>query len=149
MCALGCSGDTRFLGRWRGRSSRLVVAANSDLGDDEMRSLYEQHAAAFDRIAASGKPSIREMARLFDDVHEFNRALGAVKAAEHWIKGRNNASMSSERRAKEWLAAQLNDSCGALRSDDPVAVFFIACPASKARQVERIAAVMGWECEQT
>ena len=30
------AGDTRFLGHWRGRSSRLVVAANSDLGDDEM-----------------------------------------------------------------------------------------------------------------
>jgi hypothetical protein len=117
-----------------------------------MKSLYDQYPGVFDQIAATGKPSIREMARRFDDVHAFNYALGAVKAVEHWIKGRNNASMSSERRARKWLddqIVQVVQPCAAPAAGDAVAVFFIACPASKSKQVERIAAVMGWECEQT
>ena len=70
-----------------------------------MISLYDQNPKAWDILAASGKPSIAEMARHFSKCSEMERAMGysSTGAVSHWLSGNNGASRKSEAMARAWL----------------------------------------------
>lgn len=67
--------------------------------------LYENNKANWDKLAADGRPHLAEMARYFQKPSEMDRALGLNNATSHWAKGRNKASLASERAAELWLDA--------------------------------------------
>jgi hypothetical protein len=68
-------------------------------------SLYDQHKAAFDKVAADGFPHIAEAAKWFLTKRDYDAAIGFNSAVHHWISGRP-ASRTSDNRAKIWLDAQ-------------------------------------------
>lgn len=108
--------------------------------------LYEQNPAAWDRIAASGKPSICQMAKCFDHLADMDAALGASKAAYHWHTGRNNASMTYERRARAWLDQAAAKVDNAPQVDRPSeTVYMVICPAAKAETVARVLRALACE----
>jgi hypothetical protein len=105
--------------------------------------LYEQNPAAWDRIAASGKPALVAMAKLFDTVESMDRALGATKAAYHWHTGRNTASMTYDRRARLWLDAQAPAPASTPKATETV--YMVICPAAKSETVARVLRALACE----
>lgn len=108
--------------------------------------LYEQNPAAWDKIAASGKPALREVAKCFDLVADMDAALGASKAAYHWLRGSNNASLAYERRARAWLdqaAAKVDNAPAVPRQSETV--YMVICPAAKAETVARVLRALACE----
>jgi hypothetical protein len=66
-------------------------------------SIYDQDKAAWDRMAASGRPNLAEMAKRFGTAAEMDAALGLNGAVRHWAKGESLASTGTETAAKLWL----------------------------------------------
>jgi hypothetical protein len=106
--------------------------------------LYEQHKAAWDKLAKEGKPNLREMAKRFDHPHEMDSALQTQRAVQHWIKGENGASYSTDRRAAHWLASQDEKAPpGHVLASGKV--LMIVCPDGVSAKIERVATMLGCE----
>ena len=125
-----------------------------------MTTLYEKYPAVWESLARQGKPSIGEVAKRFSCPIKMSQVFDSPGIVRHWIAGRNGASMPSERAARIWLASQQGNNpapspapvvvqqAPAHKASDDMALYLVICPASKARQVERICAVMDWEAEK-
>ena len=110
-----------------------------------MKTLYEQNPEAWDKIAASGFPSVREVAKKFYKPSEMNKALGYVNGAQHWLSGRNNAASRAERAAKAWLASSGSPAPVVKPAADQSATFLCICDKTTAAKVQKVLALMGCE----
>jgi hypothetical protein len=121
------------------------------LRGEEMQSLYEQNPEAWEKLAREGKPSLGKMARHFYTAADMDKALGFDKAVAHWLRMRNGANFTSERRAAEWLAcravAPAAQAASAIPAPDGV-VLLVVCPGDKADKVRRVLAMMGCEVDE-
>jgi hypothetical protein len=106
--------------------------------------LYEQHKAAWDKLAKEGKPNLREMAKRFEHPHEMDAALQTQRAVHHWIKGENGASYTTDRRAAMWLAEQADKGRPDSDARDGI-VLMVVCPAALAPKVQKLLGLMGCE----
>jgi hypothetical protein len=118
-----------------------------------MQSLYEQAPEAWDKLAREGKPSLGEMAKLFYTAGDMDKALGFDKAVAHWLRMRNGANFTSERRASEWLAGRAVAPAAQAASAIPApapdgVVLLVVCPGDKADKVRRVLAMMGCEVDE-
>jgi hypothetical protein len=126
-----------------------------------VKTLYEQNPAAWQALAQAGKPWLGQMAKHFTRVHDMNKALGTVNAVDHWIAQRNGATKVSDKKACEWLAANKPthtdmmvkpETLDAFMEANPLpndtATYLVVCPGVKARQLERIIALMEWQYER-
>ena len=111
-----------------------------------MTSLYDQNPAAWDKLAAGGKPSLRDMARRFETCADMDRALGTDGAAPKWLRGVNGATSRSERLAREWLEAHRAKPAAPVTPPPAEAVTFlvIAAPAT-ADRAQKVLALLGCE----
>lgn len=110
-----------------------------------MKSLYEQHRAAWDKLAANGTPHLAEAAKHFTRPGDMDQALGFVHAVHHWIAGRNPASKSSDMRAKAWLDARKKEPAPAPQSTGTL--FLVACPPGTEDKARKLLAFIG--CDVT
>jgi hypothetical protein len=113
----------------------------------DMTTLYDKHKAAWDKIAADGKPAIAEMAKRFHSADDMDDALGMRRATHHWIAGRNGVSGPMNKVAEMWLAA--NPAAPAQLADAPAAadgaVLMVVVDAAKSARVQKMLAVLGCE----
>ena len=114
-----------------------------------MASLYEQDAAAWDRLAKSGRPALRDMADQFQEFCEMEQALGfGHSVVKKWLDGRSNPSSTAERRAAAWLrdrasVAPASPPCAA--PSQSAATFLCVAPAGKYAQVQKVLRMLGCE----
>jgi hypothetical protein len=115
-----------------------------------MQSLYDQAPEAWDKLAREGKPSLGKMARHFYTAGDMDKALGFDKAVAHWLRMRNGANFTSERRASEWLAGRaVAPAAQAIATPAPDGVvLLVVCPGDKADKVRRVLAMMGCEVDE-
>jgi hypothetical protein len=115
-----------------------------------MQSLYEQNPEAWEKLAREGKPSLGKMARHFYTAADMDKALGFDKAVAHWLRMRNGANFTSERRASEWLADRVvAPAAQAIPTPAPDGVvLLVVCPGDKADKVRRVLAMMGCEVDE-
>ena len=118
-----------------------------------MQSLYDQNPEAWDKLAREGKPSLGKMARHFYTAGDMDKALGFDKAVAHWLRMRNGANFTSERRAAEWLyrraLAPAAQAASAIPTPAPDGVIMLViCPGDKADKVRRVLAMMGCEVDE-
>ena len=110
-----------------------------------MPSLYEQDAAAWDRLAKSGRPALRDMAGQFQEFYEMEQALGfGHSVVKKWLDGRSNPSSTAERRAVNWL----RDRSRPATPPPPAAAsatFLCVAPAGKSAQVQKVLRMLGCE----
>ena len=109
-----------------------------------MPSLYEQDAAAWDRIAKSGRPALRDMAGQFRELYEMEQALGfGHSVIKKWVAG-GNPSQTAERRAAAWL----RDRAIVAPPAPPAAAsatFLCVAPAGNAAKVQKVLRMLGCE----
>lgn len=110
-------------------------------------SLYELNPAVWDAMAEKGRTGIAEMARIFDNERDMDAALGATHASWHWMAGRNNASMTYERRARLWLAEReapaAPQPAQAAPSKPSEAILMVIPPLERTDAVRRVLAALG------
>lgn len=111
-----------------------------------MTSLYDQHRAAWDKLAANGTPHLAEVAKHFTHAMEMDQALGFSKAVHHWIAGRNPASKSSDMRAKAWLDARKAPPAP-VAPQSTGTLFLVACPPGTEDKARKLLAFIG--CDVT
>jgi hypothetical protein len=111
----------------------------------KMETLYEQNPEAWDKIAASGFQSVREVAKMFHKPSQMNEALGYINGAEHWLSGRNKATNRAERAAKAWLASLNSPALAANPAANQSATFLCICDKATAAKVQKVLALMGCE----
>lgn len=113
--------------------------------------LYDQNPAAWDALAASGRENLRIMAKMFDRCADMDRALGFDGATKHWHHGKNNANMSSDRRAAQWLAAQGKAAVAKPAApQEPAAqgtMLLVVVPAGMDAKVAKVLGILG--CDVT
>lgn len=125
------------------------------------KNLYEQNPKAWESLSLSGKPWLGQMAKHFTSAQDMNKALGMVNAVNHWMAERNGATKKADQKACEWLARYRPShtdlmvdpkTLDAFMEENPLpsdtATYLIVCPATKARQLERIIALMEWQYER-
>lgn len=109
-----------------------------------MTSLYEQNPENWDKLADSGKPNLREMAKHFQHPIDMDRALGLNNCTHHWNNGRNGASKGNDLLAKHWLDQQK-----AQPEAEPIKttprMLLIVASAESAAKIEKIAVMIGAE----
>jgi len=118
-----------------------------------MQSLYEQNTENWDRLAKTGKPNLREMAKHFHHSIDMDRALGLNNCAHHWNSGRNGASKGNDLLAKHWLERNVNDAKPSVEDQLAEAVLkleqtrmlLIVATPDQATKIEKIAVLIGAE----
>ena len=110
-----------------------------------MKTLYEQNPEAWDKIAANGFASVREVAKQLHNPSQMNEALGYINGAEHWLSGRNSATNRAERAAKAWLATGTSSAMITKPAPDQSATFLCICDKATAAKVQKVLALMGCE----
>ena len=108
-----------------------------------MASLYEQDAAAWDRMGKSGRPALRDMAGHFSEFYEMEQALGfGHSVIKKWVAG-GNPSQTAERRAAAWLRDR---AIVAPPAPAPAAATILCVtPAGKSAQVQKVLRMLGCE----
>jgi hypothetical protein len=108
-----------------------------------VKSLYDQNPASWDKLEANGKPSIKEMSKHFTKCADMNRAIN-VQGASHWLAGRNDATMKSEKAAKEWLQSNMGKPAEkTTRGKNPM--FLVSCDPSDTARLKAILSMIGCE----
>ena len=118
-----------------------------------MQSLYEQSAENWDKLAQSGRPNLREMAKHFYHPSEMDRELGLNNCAHHWNNGRNGATKGNDLLAKHWLEHNAKDAKSSVENQlvETVAKFeetrmlLIVATPDQAAKIEKIVALIGAE----
>ena len=112
-----------------------------------MKSLYEQNPTNWDNLAKQVKPNLREVAKLFSQASEMDKALGLTGASSHWHAGRNGAWKSSDFVAASWLEKntvqhQLPE---ATAKFEGTRMLLIVATPDQAAKIEKVAALIGAE----
>jgi len=110
-------------------------------------SLYDQAPATWDNIAASGRPSVRDMAKHFTRCIDMDRAFGFNNAASHWLSGRNMPSNATERLASAWLRAPrvTEPEAKPEPKHETAALLLVVCPLDAKAKAKRVLAMLGCE----
>ena len=119
-----------------------------------MKSLYEQNPKNWDKLAAAGRPNLREMAKKFHRAIDMDKALGLNNATSHWHTGRNGAGSAIDQLAMYWLErnakglGQLEPAQGDLYKHQPstdTRMLLIVATPDQAAKIEKIVALIGAE----
>lgn len=112
------------------------------------KTLYEQEKAAWDDIAASGRPNVAIAARYFTAYAEMERSLGLCPSTvKKWVVGRNNVSRNSEMIARLWLDNRVRDLPPEPAKQQSSGVLLVVVPDGATEKVKRVLTMLGCEVE--
>lgn len=112
------------------------------------KTLYDQEKAAWDKIAASGRPNVAIAARYFTTYPDMERVLGLCPSTvKKWVVGRNNVSRNSEVIARMWLDNKVRDLPPEPAQPQSSGVLLVVVPDGSTDKVKRVLVMLGCEIE--